>query len=181
MTVEEMLGKRDVQSAFMSTCQGVLENSKLLPSEDLELYNTIDEYKKYIFSKFKEYNTNIIIQFGWAFTPDYYHRLVELYEYSNKEDSELYCLIMFPIMGVIYTSSEETYKYVVETFNKLIPKYILLSDLNLVEVFESDNAVEFKFNDKLEVIKFEEKPKSVRLIKDLENSEFSEEEVKKDE
>ena len=171
-----MFGKRDIQSMYMATCQDMIDGSKLLPSEDLERYDNIQQYEKFILSKFDEFETDTIIQFGWAFTKDYFHRLMELLDYTESEKSKLYCLYFFPIMGVIYTKSEEKLKSVIDSITKLNVEYILKSNLNLIEIYEADNGVEFKFNNDLEVVKFEEKPKSLKLVKDLETLDFEEKE-----
>lgn len=181
MTIEEMFGKRDIQSMYMATCQDMIKGSKLLPSEDLERDDDIKVYEKFVLSKFKEYETDVIIQFGWAFTKEYFHRLMKLFDYTENGESKLHCLYFLPLMGVIYTTSEEKLRDAINDLNKLNPEYILKSNLNLLEIYEADNGVEFKFNNNIEVVKFEEKPKSLKLVKDLEMTEFSEEDVKKDE
>ena len=92
---------------------------------------------------------------------------MKLFDYTENGESKLHCLYFLPLMGVIYTTSEEKLRDAINDLNKLNPEYILKSNLNLLEIYEADNGVEFKFNNNIEVVKFEEKPKSLKLVKNF--------------
>ena len=59
-------------------------------------------------------------------------------------------------------------KYVINELASKNQNYLQKSTLNLIELNEGDNGVEFKFTNSAEVVYFELKPKSVRVVQDFE-------------
>ena len=167
MTIEEMFQKRDLQALMDSSIQNILDNSKLVPSEKLESLPT-DLHIKYIKSEMERLNTNIIIQFGWAFTKNYVNLMLDTYDYL-KEHDDIYGLFIFPLMGIIYTKDIETMKYVLATLAEKNDKLIEYCDLNLLKMEITGNSVIFTFTSELFTLYFEDKPETNdKVFTDLE-------------
>ena len=93
---------------------------------------------------------------GWAFTKPLFEKQ---YEYVTTYENSLY---IPELNTIIVADSKDT--LINDVIKKIKPEICAASDMNIVNIVESDNGIQINYFTKSVVKYFEERPKSVEEI-----------------
>ena len=157
MLIEEMLNKRDLATNICVAIQNQLgkDVAGVFEMDEFEKRDT-DEFNEYVSSEMKRLNLKIMIFTGWAFTKPLFEKQ---YEYVTTYENSLY---IPELNTIIVADSKDT--LINDVIKKIKPEICAASDMNIVNIVESDNGIQINYFTKSVVKYFEERPKSVEEI-----------------
>jgi len=157
MLIEEMLNKRDLATNICVSLQNQIgkDISGVFEMDDFEI-RTTEEFEEYVSSEMNRLNKKIMIFTGWAFTKSLFEKQ---YEYIITYENSLY---IPELNTIIVADSKET--LINDVIKKIKPEICAASDMNIVNIVESDNGIQINYFTKSVVKYFEERPKSVEKI-----------------
>ena len=159
-----MLHKRDFATNICVAMQNQMgkEFAGVYNIEDFEERNE-NEFKDYVLNQYHEYHYKAMIFTGWAFTKELYYKMRDFVLRQLKDDDFSYCIPIFipELITFILFVNNEAVKQGMKLLNKEI---IEVSDLNIKDIEESDNAIQINYFTKSVVKYFEEKPKAIEKI-----------------
>lgn len=157
MLIEEMLNKRDLATNVCVALQNQIgkDVAGVFEMDEFEKRDT-DEFNEYVSSEMKRLNLKVMIFSGWAFTKTLYEKQ---YDYIKSRKETLY---IPELNTIIVADSRET--LVNDVLKKIKNEIIQGSDMNILDIVESDNGIQINYFTKSVIKLFEERPKSVEEI-----------------
>lgn len=157
MLIEEMLNKRDLATNICVALQNQIGKNVagVFEMDEFEKRDT-DEFTEYVSSEMKRLNLKVMIFSGWAFTKPLFEKQ---YEYVTTYENSLY---IPELNTIIVADSKET--LINDVIKKIKPEIHAASDMNIINIVESDNGIQINYFTKSAVKYFEERPKSVEEI-----------------
>ncbi|MBQ3416142.1 MAG: hypothetical protein IJH39_12575 [Clostridia bacterium] len=157
MLIEEMLNKRDLSTNVCVALQNQIGKNVagVFEMDEFEKRDT-DEFNEYVSSEMKRLNLKVMIFTGWAFTKSLFEKQ---YEYVITYENSLY---IPELNTIIVADSKGT--LINDVIKKIKPEICAASDMNIVNIVESDNGIQINYFTKSAVKYFEERPKSVEEI-----------------
>lgn len=157
MLIEEMLNKRDLATNVCVALQNQIGKNVagVFEMDEFEKRDT-DEFNEYVSSEMKRLNLKVMIFTGWAFTKSLFEKQ---YEYVITYENSLY---IPELNTIIVADSKGT--LINDVIKKIKPEICAASDMNIVNIVESDNGIQINYFTKSAVKYFEERPKSVEEI-----------------
>jgi len=163
MLIEDMLNKRDISTNISVIFQNLLgkDITGVFMPEEFENRNK-EEFREYILSEMSRLNLDIMVFTGWAFTQEFFHKLLEYKNFEENDESTDLRVIIFPeILCLIVFKNLDIMKESVKKFTK---EQKLDSDINIKNIVELDNGIEINYYTHTKVKLFEEKPKVIEEI-----------------
>lgn len=157
MLIEEMLNKRDLATNVCVALQNQIgkDVAGVFEMDEFEKRDT-DEFNEYVSLEMKRLNLKVMIFTGWAFTKSLFEKQ---YEYVTIYENSLY---IPELNTIIVADSKET--LINDVIKKIKQEICAASDMNIVNIVESDNGIQINYFTKSVVKYFEERPKSVEEI-----------------
>ena len=168
MLIEEMMNKRDIATNLAVIFQNTLgtKDAGVFMIEDFEKRDN-SEFREYVISEMERLNLNTMIFIGWIFTKELFSKVLSYFNFENESiDTKLVVISLPEVPGLIVCKDKETFKNNILKLSELQKKS---TNLNISNIKESDNGVEFNYFTHTSVKYFEEKPKVIEKIISNEN------------
>jgi hypothetical protein len=151
MTFDEFIFARDAQTKNNAVCGRFYENTKLMPSNEWENEEDVEEIFALVKKHMNDYNTDVLVSCGWYFNEESMIRMLEMWNESFTNEIKIF-VAPERMVVVFFRNKDVQTKYLANMDDKFIRKSIF----NIKNLHSSENGVEFIYTDHTSFMKYDE-------------------------